>query len=65
VVLPNIKETEAGGMNILAKVYSEEDAQGAVKAGANAVFCSVFAHDFQTNEVLFFLYEENSRTLRY
>ena len=46
VIMPTIKKTGSNGMEILAKVYSEEDVQGALKAGANAVFYSVFAHDF-------------------
>ncbi len=46
VINPRIEETESDGMEILAKVYSKEDAQEALKAGANTVFYSVFAHDF-------------------
>ncbi|MBK5191435.1 MAG: hypothetical protein JJE19_08075, partial [Methanosarcinales archaeon] len=41
-----IEETESDGMEILVKVYSKEDARDALKAGANTVFYSVFAHDF-------------------
>jgi hypothetical protein len=33
-------------MELLAKVYSKEDAQGALNAGATTVFYSIFAPDF-------------------
>ena len=46
VSIPKIEATESDGVEILVKVYSKEDAKGALKAGANAVFYSVFAHDF-------------------
>ncbi len=46
IINPIIEETESDGMEILAKVYSKEEARDALKAGANAVFYSVFAHDF-------------------
>jgi len=46
VPIPKIKATESDGMEILVKVYSREDTRGALKAGAKAVFYSVFAHDF-------------------
>ena len=46
VIIPRVGETESDGMEILAKVYSKEDAREALKAGANTVFYSVFAHDF-------------------
>jgi len=46
VINPKVVETESDGMEILAKVYSKEDARKAFKTGANTVFYSVFAHDF-------------------
>jgi len=46
LINPEIEETESDGMEILVKVYSKEDARDALKAGANTVFYSVFAHDF-------------------
>ncbi|MEA2074407.1 MAG: hypothetical protein U9O85_01530 [Euryarchaeota archaeon] len=46
VTIPELEETESDGMEILAKVYSKEEARYALKAGANRVFYSVFAHDF-------------------
>jgi len=50
VINPEIEETESDGMEILAKVYSKEDAREALKAGANTVFYSVFAHDFPESD---------------
>ncbi|MGB7002337.1 MAG: peptidase U32 family protein [Halobacteriota archaeon] len=44
--MPYIKKTESDGLEILAKVYTKEDALGASRAGADYVFYSVFAHDF-------------------
>jgi len=44
------EEIESDGMEILAKVYSKEDARNALKAGATTVFYSVFAHDFQESD---------------
>jgi collagenase-like PrtC family protease len=44
--IPEIDKIESDGMEILAKVYSKEDAMGASRAGADYVFYSVFAHDF-------------------
>ena len=46
VTIPEIEPAELNGMEILAKVYSKEDAQDALQAGATTVFYSVFAHDF-------------------
>jgi collagenase-like PrtC family protease len=46
VAIPKSEAAESEGMEILAKVYSCEDAEGALKAGATTVFYSVFAHDF-------------------
>jgi collagenase-like PrtC family protease len=46
VSIPEIEKVESSGIEILAKVYSKEDAQDALKAGATTVFYSVFAHDF-------------------
>jgi hypothetical protein len=52
VTIPNIEETESDGrgIEILAKVYSKEDARYALKTGANRVFYSVFAHDFPESD---------------
>ncbi len=52
VTIPELEETESDGrgMEILAKVYSKEDAREALKAGANRVFYSVFAHDFPESD---------------
>jgi len=44
--MPYIKKTKSDGLEILAKVYTKEDALGASRAGADYVFYSVFAHDF-------------------
>ncbi len=44
--IPYMDKTESDGLEILAKVYSKEDAMGASRAGADYVFYSVFAHDF-------------------
>jgi collagenase-like PrtC family protease len=52
VRIPNIERTESDGFDIVAKVYSKEDALGASRAGANHVFYSVFAHDFQAANAL-------------
>ena len=45
--IPELEKTESDGLEILAKVYSKEDAMGASRAGADYVFYSIFAHDFQ------------------
>jgi collagenase-like PrtC family protease len=52
VLIPTIEKTESAGMEILAKVYSKEDVKGALNAGANSVFYSVFAPDFQESNAL-------------
>ena len=52
VLIPTIENTESAGMEILAKVYSKEDVKGALNAGANSVFYSVFAPDFQETNAL-------------
>ncbi|HUV02232.1 MAG TPA: peptidase U32 family protein [Desulfobacteria bacterium] len=46
VTIPEFDTVESSDIEILAKVYSKEDAQGALNAGAATVFYSVFAHDF-------------------
>ncbi len=46
VKIPEIDKLESSGLEILAKVYSKEDAQGALNAGATTVFYSIFAPDF-------------------
>ncbi|MFZ2071604.1 MAG: peptidase U32 family protein [Halobacteriota archaeon] len=46
VVMPPIENTGHSSREILAKVYSRADAKGALKAGANSVFYSIFAPDF-------------------
>ncbi|RZN38127.1 MAG: U32 family peptidase, partial [Methanophagales archaeon ANME-1-THS] len=46
VAIPKNESIESEGMEILAKVYSCKDAEGALKAGATTVFYSVFAADF-------------------
>jgi collagenase-like PrtC family protease len=46
VTIPEIDKIESSGMELLAKVYSKEDAQGALNAGATTVFYSIFAPDF-------------------
>jgi collagenase-like PrtC family protease len=46
VTIPEFDTVESGEIEILAKVYSKEDAQDALNAGATTVFYSVFAHDF-------------------
>ncbi|HUV79348.1 MAG TPA: hypothetical protein VMW40_00745, partial [Candidatus Bathyarchaeia archaeon] len=51
LINPEIEETESDGMEILVKVYSKEDARDALKAGANTVFYSIFAHDFPESNV--------------
>lgn len=50
--IPEIEKTESDGLEILAKVYSKEDAMGALRAGADYVFYSVFAHDFHDSGAL-------------
>jgi len=50
--IPYIDKTESDGLEILAKVYSKEDAMGASRAGADYVFYSVFARDFQDADAL-------------
>jgi len=46
VTIPEFDTVESSDIEILAKVYSKEDAQDALNAGAATVFYSVFAHDF-------------------
>jgi collagenase-like PrtC family protease len=46
VTILEIETAESSGMELLAKVYSKEDAQGALNAGATTVFYSIFAPDF-------------------
>jgi collagenase-like PrtC family protease len=46
VTIPEFDTVESSDIEILAKVHSKEDAEDALQAGANAVFYSVFAHDF-------------------
>jgi hypothetical protein len=50
--IPEIERTESDGLEIVAKVYSKEDAMGASIAGADYVFYSVFAHDFHDADAL-------------
>jgi len=51
VIMPEL-ETAGSEMEILAKVYSKEDVKGALKAGADSVFYSLFAPDFRDSNAL-------------
>ena len=46
VRLPHIGSRESNGLELLAKVYSREEAHAALQAGATTVFYSIFADDF-------------------
>ncbi|MBN1762126.1 MAG: U32 family peptidase [Methanomicrobia archaeon] len=50
VTIPEFDTFESSDIELLAKVYSKEDAQDALKAGATMVFYSIFAHDFAESE---------------
>lgn len=50
VTIPELETGSSDGLELLAKVYSKEDAREALKAGASTVFYSVFADDFAASD---------------